>query len=74
MAYIPLVKTLWPVTLLLRSVPLAPQEELMSDVFDLLLSLGDFGTFKEVMLAYKREASQVSMTAAEDCRYVTDCN
>jgi len=34
------------------------KEELMSDVFDLLLSLGDFGTFKEVMLAYKREASQ----------------
>lgn len=29
----------------------------MSEVFDLLLSLGDFEAFKEVMLAYKAEAA-----------------
>jgi hypothetical protein len=31
----------------------------MSEVFDLLLSLGDFETFKKVMLSYKEELSQV---------------
>ena len=37
----------------------ARKEELMGEVFDLLLSLGDFETFKEVMLSYKRESQQV---------------
>jgi ADP-ribosylation factor 2-binding protein len=36
----------------------ARKDELMSEVFDLLLSLGDFETFKEVMLSYKEELSQ----------------
>ena len=31
----------------------------MGDVFDLLLSIGDFETFKEIMLSYKRDSSQV---------------
>lgn len=31
------------------------RDSLMSDVFDLLLSMGDFESFKEVMLSYKRE-------------------
>ena len=31
----------------------------MGEVFDLLLSLGDFESFKEVMLSYKRELAQV---------------
>ncbi len=31
------------------------KDNLMSDVFDLLLSMGDFESFKEVMLSYKRE-------------------
>lgn len=33
----------------------AHKDELMSDVFDLLTSLGDFEVFKDVMLSYKRE-------------------
>ena len=32
--------------------------QLMSDVFDLLLSLGDFESFREIMLSYKRELTQ----------------
>lgn len=31
----------------------------MSDVFDLLLSMGDFMAFKEVMLAYRKETQTV---------------
>lgn len=31
----------------------------VSDVFDLLLSMGDFMAFKEVMLAYRKEAQTV---------------
>lgn len=31
------------------------KDELMSEVFDLLCSMGDFESFKEVMLAYKNE-------------------
>mgnify|MGYP001807707970 CR=1 FL=1 len=31
------------------------KDSLMSDVFDLLLSLADFEAFKEVMLSYKRD-------------------
>ena len=38
----------------------ARNDELMSDVFDQLLSLGDFDSFKEVMLAYKREVDSGS--------------
>ncbi|GFR51997.1 hypothetical protein Agub_g14532 [Astrephomene gubernaculifera] len=34
------------------------KDNLMSDVFDLLLSLADFETFKEVMLSYKRDLSE----------------
>lgn len=46
----------------------AHKDELMSDVFDLLTSLGDFEAFKEVMLSYKREQQagnllQISCTA-----------
>ncbi|GFH29892.1 ARL2_Bind_BART domain-containing protein, partial [Haematococcus lacustris] len=33
------------------------KDELMSDVFDLLLSLGDFEAFRELMLSYKRDAA-----------------
>ncbi|KAF5830594.1 the ARF-like 2 binding protein BART-domain-containing protein [Dunaliella salina] len=33
------------------------RQELMSDVFDLLLSLGDFETFKDMMLSFKQEQS-----------------
>mmetsp|Transcript_16514 Transcript_16514/g.35717 ORF Transcript_16514/g.35717 Transcript_16514/m.35717 type:complete len:228 (+) Transcript_16514:298-981(+) len=36
----------------------ARKDELMSDVFDLLVSLADFETFKEVMLSYKRELEE----------------
>ncbi|GIL77984.1 hypothetical protein Vretimale_7379 [Volvox reticuliferus] len=34
------------------------KDHLMSEVFDLLLSLADFEAFKEVMLSYKRDASE----------------
>lgn len=34
----------------------ARKDEIMSEEFDLLLSLADFQTFKEVMLAYKADA------------------
>ncbi|KXZ48546.1 hypothetical protein GPECTOR_27g717 [Gonium pectorale] len=33
------------------------KDNLMAEVFDLLLSLADFEAFKEVMLSYKRDAS-----------------
>lgn len=46
----------------------ARKEELMGDVFDLLLSLGDFEAFKEVMLGYKREAAGGGVSFAIHCR------
>ncbi|GAX81131.1 hypothetical protein CEUSTIGMA_g8565.t1 [Chlamydomonas eustigma] len=43
----------------------ARKDELMSEVFDLLLSLGDFESFKEVMLSYKLELSQDASSAMQ---------
>eukprot|EP00199_Chlamydomonas_sp_CCMP681_P006274 CAMPEP_0119113306 /NCGR_PEP_ID=MMETSP1180-20130426/43483_1 /TAXON_ID=3052 ORGANISM="Chlamydomonas cf sp, Strain CCMP681" /NCGR_SAMPLE_ID=MMETSP1180 /ASSEMBLY_ACC=CAM_ASM_000741 /LENGTH=217 /DNA_ID=CAMNT_0007101287 /DNA_START=129 /DNA_END=782 /DNA_ORIENTATION=+ len=40
------------------------KDELMSDVFDLLLSLGDFEAFRDIMLEYKREFSQDPSSSA----------
>jgi hypothetical protein len=33
----------------------ARQEELSSEIFDLLMALGDFDEFKDMMLSYKRQ-------------------
>jgi len=33
----------------------ARQEELSAEIFDLLMALGDFNEFKEMMLSYKRQ-------------------
>ncbi len=39
----------------------------MSDVFDLLLSLADFESFKEVMLSYKHEVAEGSNVFQIQC-------
>eukprot|EP00955_Chlamydomonas_euryale_P063297 358619-Chlamydomonas_euryale.AAC.6 len=39
------------------------RDQLALDVFELLSSLGDFATFKELMLAYRREAAQAPGSA-----------
>ncbi|KAJ9534576.1 hypothetical protein QJQ45_022071 [Haematococcus lacustris] len=43
------------------------KDELMSDVFDLLLSLGDFEAFRELMLSYKRDAAGSSQGLQVQC-------
>lgn len=44
------------------------REELMGDVFELLVSLGDFEAFKEVMLSYKKEAQQGGSGFSIQCK------
>mmetsp|Transcript_29403 Transcript_29403/g.65835 ORF Transcript_29403/g.65835 Transcript_29403/m.65835 type:complete len:209 (+) Transcript_29403:78-704(+) len=46
-----------------RLVSARPQEEVTGDVFDLLLSLGDFAEFKDLMLAHKREKALATAAA-----------
>eukprot|EP00742_Colponemidia_sp_Colp-10_P003545 GILJ01003776.1.p1 GENE.GILJ01003776.1~~GILJ01003776.1.p1 ORF type:complete len:217 (-),score=53.71 GILJ01003776.1:139-735(-) len=41
------------------------QEEVPAEIFEMLLSFGDFGTFKELMLSYKKQLGS-SMAASED--------
>ena len=35
-------------------------EELSAEIFDLLMALGDFAEFKELMLSYKRQKQNVN--------------
>jgi len=41
-----------------------PADEVSGDVFDLLLSIGDFTEFKDLMLSHKRAAASSSGKAA----------
>lgn len=38
----------------------ARQEELSAEIFDLLMALGDFSEFKDMMLSYKRQQNSAS--------------
>lgn len=52
----------------------ARKEELALDVFDLLTSLGDFATFKQLMLAYRKEAAQdAGARLTVECKKVQWC-